>query len=303
MSERDAHELLARFNLSDAAYELVAPGARYEVVEQLVDGATMRVFAQAPSCLAALYREAAHQYTDDTLFVYEEERYTFAQAWENARRVASGLRMLGVKPGDRVGIAMRNYPEWVWAFMGATSLGAVVVAMNAWWTGEEMVYGIRDSGLRTLVVDRERLEHVAPYLEEIALDVVAVRTEHLSGQGVIGWDQLIEAGDAAFAPEDIASEERATILYTSGSTAHPKGVVSTHRALIHAVIGAFAAAALARAGQAPKPRPYPPAMILTVPLFHVTGLVVQLAGVFRLWSKAGWHVQVGCGEGARDHRT
>lgn len=59
----------------------------------------------------------------------------------------------GVRPGDRVAIAMRNYPEWVLAFWAAARLGAVLVPLNAWWTGPELAYGLSDSGAKLLVAD------------------------------------------------------------------------------------------------------------------------------------------------------
>ena len=82
---------------------------------------------------------------------------------------------------------------------------------------------------------------------------------------------------------DTQPDDNATILYTSGSTSHPKGVLSSHRAIIHSLLGWEAAAALARAnsGRAPRPRDMQPSMILTVPLFHVTGLNGQLLPSFR----------------------
>lgn len=268
------------------AAALIGPGGPYEVVETRVGDADFRLFRHAPRNLGELYREAlAHG--DQDFYVYEDERYTFADAYRSAQRVSEGLRRLGVQPGDRVGIAMRNYPEWLWAFMGITDAGAVAVCMNAWWTGEEMMYAIRDSGLRTLFVDRERLEHLGPFLEEKLLDVIAVRTEHTSGRGVMGWERFLDAPPDAAAPQpgaaaDVDPEDYATLLYTSGSTAHPKGVISTHRAVIHALLGWEAAAALAAAmAPASQPSAFAPAMILTVPLFHVTGLNVQFLSSLR----------------------
>ena len=269
--------------MSEAARALLGPGGDFELVEREVRGVRMPTFANAPRNLRELYR-AGLEYADATFYVYEDERYTFADAWRMCERTAAGLQALGVRPGDRVGIAMRNYPEWIWAFMAVTSMGAVAVAMNAWWTGDEMMYGIEDSGLETLFVDRERLEHLAPYLDEKSLDVIAVRTPHNSGRGVRSWDAFL-AGAAAAEPEwpDIGPDDNATILYTSGSTAHPKGVLSAHGAIIHALLGWEAAAALARAdrGRAARPRDGQPSMILTVPLFHVTGLNGQLLPSFR----------------------
>ncbi len=265
-------------NYSRAARQLLAQGGEYELDERTIRGVTLPVFTNAPPHLRALY-EGALSHADDVFYVYENERYTFADAWRETQRVVAGLQALGVSYGDRVGVAMRNYPEWVFAYMGITSMGAVAVAMNAWWTGPEMQYGISDSGLKTIFVDRERLEHLSPYLDERELDVVAVRTPYVAGRGVQSWDAFCALGDDA-SPEVavIDPDDHAMILYTSGSTAHPKGVVSSHRAIIHSLLGWEASAALARAdaGRRPRPPERQPCMIITVPLFHVTGLNGQL---------------------------
>ncbi len=66
----------------------------------------------------------------------------------------------GVEPGDRVAIAMRNYPEWVLGYWAVVSIGAACVGMNAWWTSEEMAYGLSDSRPKVLIADGERVERV-----------------------------------------------------------------------------------------------------------------------------------------------
>jgi len=272
-------------NLNDlptAARDLLGVGGRFELTQANIRGVELPVFATAPNHLRDLYINAL-DHADETFFVYHDERYSFAKAWETAQQVMRGLHALGVEPGDRVGIALRNYPEWVFAFMGITSMGAVVVAMNAWWTGEEMKFGIEDSGLRTLFVDRERLEHISPYLDELSLNAIAIRTDHVSGSGVCKWDEFIASRKSDIPEVNIEPDQHATILYTSGSTAKPKGVVSSHRAIIHSLLGWEASAALARAiaGREPRPQMLQPSMILTVPLFHVTGLNGQLLPSFR----------------------
>lgn len=265
-----------------AARALLEPGGPYELAEANIRGVTSPVFRNAPAHLRALY-QGALAHGDDTFYVYEDERYTFGEAWRQAERVRAGLSRLGVQPGDRVGIALRNFPEWVFAYMGITSLGGVVVAMNAWWTGEEMIYGIEDSDLRTIFVDRERLERLSPYLDERDLDVIAVRTPHLAGRGVVPWTEFVDTADAAAPEPEIAPDDAAMMLYTSGSTARPKGVLSSHRAIVHSLLGWEAAAALSRAaaGRRQRPPERQPSMILTVPLFHVTGLNGQLLPSFR----------------------
>lgn len=262
---------------SPAAQALLGPGGAYELTETSVRGTPLPVFRNAPPHLRAFY-EGSHDHAEHTFLVYEDERYTFAQAWRRVEQVMGGLAALGVAPGDRVAIAMRNYPEWVFSYMGITSMGAIAVAMNAWWTGEEMLYGLADSGARTIFVDRERLEHLSPYLGELSLTTVVVRTPHFAGRGVMPWSEFIARGGAPVVRFDVEPDDHAMILYTSGSTARPKGVVSSHRAIIHSVLGWEAAAALARAdaGRRQRPPERQPCMIITVPLFHVTGLNGQL---------------------------
>jgi long-chain acyl-CoA synthetase len=267
---------------NQASSALLGPGGQFEIVTAGIRGVPLPTFKTAPHHLPELYQSAL-EYRDEIFYVYEGERFSFADAWGEAQRVCCALQAIGVQPGDRVGISMRNYPEWIWSFMGITSMGAVAVAMNAWWSGEEMVYAIDDSGLRTLFVDRERLEHLAPYLDEKDLNVIVVRSEHTSGRGVRGWGDFTASESASMAVPDIQPDDNAMILYTSGSTSHPKGVLSSHRAIVHSLLGWEAAAALARAnsGRGPRPRDMQPSMILTVPLFHVTGLNGQLLPSFR----------------------
>ena len=113
--------------------------------------------------------------------VYDDERYTYART---TRLVATLARRLaddyGVAHGDRVALALRNYPEWVVTFWATVSLGAVAVPLNAWWTGPELAYGLSDSGAKVLVADGERLERVADRLGELDLaGVVGARTDRL----------------------------------------------------------------------------------------------------------------------------
>jgi long-chain acyl-CoA synthetase len=269
-----------RFDRQAAMAEFTAPGRPYEMTTALVDGAEFRVFANAPENLRELYR-CGLQFGDRDFFVYQGERYNYQAGWRLAAQVANQLLARGVEPGDRVGIALRNYPEWIWAFMGITSVGAVAVAMNAWWSGEELVYGIEHSGLDLLFVDRERLERVAPFLDRLNVDLVTVRCQ---SEEHPDWAAFLADASAEMPEFGAAPDDNALIMYTSGYTSRPKGVLSTHRAIIHAVLGwecalAFAAERypeLAAAGPAE-----PPPMLLAVPLFHVNGLHVQLLSSFR----------------------
>ena len=100
---------------------------------------------------------------DKTFLVYEDERTTFAEHYRIACTLARRLQTtFGVEQGDRVAIIMRNLPEWVMAFWAATLTGAIVVPLNAWWSGEELRYGLEDSGSKVVFVDSERAQRIRP---------------------------------------------------------------------------------------------------------------------------------------------
>ena len=131
---------------------LTAPGERHELQTIAVGGVPCRVFVHAPESLRAMYADAV---SDRDFIVYGDERMTFAQTWAEAGRIGAVLvSEFGVVPGDRVAIAMRNYPEWMTTFAAVTSIGAIAVAMNALWGPEEMEFGLRDCGATVLVPTR-----------------------------------------------------------------------------------------------------------------------------------------------------
>ena len=265
--------------IAAAFAQAIGPGQPYEVITQNIDGVDFRVFRNAPPTLTALYQDGL-AFADRDFYVYEDERCTFAAAWQRAAEVACALQARGVAKGDRVGIALRNYPEWIAAFMGITAAGGIAVAMNAWWSGEELVYGIEDSGLKLLVADGERVERLTPHLEALDINLITVRSE-LDGHET--WEALVASAEGTAMPEvDISPDDDALILYTSGSTSHPKGVLSTHRSIIHALLGWESAASISASffpGLIDEDEI--PSMLLSVPLFHVAGLNVQLLSSFR----------------------
>src|SRR5205814_2755965 len=117
---------------------------------------------------------------DNTFLVYEDERMTFEEHFRAAAHLANTLVVeYGVEKGDRVAIAMRNFPEWALAFWAAAVAGAVVVPLNAWWTGEELAYGLADSGSTILFADAEREERLEPQWDELAglRAVIVARSE------------------------------------------------------------------------------------------------------------------------------
>src|SRR5215469_531971 len=208
---------------------LTGPGQQFEVVEETVFGVRMRVFKNAPPSMRAVL-EASRAFGDRDFLVYGDERWTFAEHY----RIAAGLanRLLEhdqLVKGQRVGIAMRNYPEWVMAFWAIQAAGLVAVPLNAWWTGRELDYAIRDSDLRLVIADGERLALMRPTLGELGVHAIAVRSRSEPTGSEERWDDMIARLDRSAAMPDVAidPDDDATILYTSGTTGSPKGAVAT----------------------------------------------------------------------------
>ena len=267
---------------AQAIAELTAPGQPYELREQVINGRRLRTFASAPASLRVLFESTA---SDLSCITYLQEHWSFAEAWAAAARIGHVLvHDCGVKPGDRVAISMRNYPEWMLAFNAATSIGAVAVAMNAHWQADEMAYGLQDSGAKVLIADQERLDRVAACGDLPGLQVLAVRPSKLLAAGVRNMaDLTAAAGAVPMPPVDIQPDDPATILYTSGSTGHPKGVLSSHRNIVSALLSWELDRFIGEkvTGIVPPAPAIQPGTLLAVPLFHVTGLHASYLAGFR----------------------
>lgn len=264
--------------LDAAIASITAPGGPLAVGRETVRGVELPVFVNAPANLRDLTAMFMPGHADKEFLVYQGERMSFAAVQAQAVQVAAMLQhRYGIAKGDRVAIAMRNYPEWISLFLGATMLGAVVVPMNAWWQSDELAYGLRDSGTRLALVDEERLRRIAA-IEGLAIPMVAVRTSHAVAEGfgaTVFEDALAEAPAEPWFLPPLYGEDDATIMYTSGSTGAPKGAVSTHRAMVSGTLS-YLVQGLALLQISVERGLQPPAqqiMLLNVPLFHITGLV------------------------------
>jgi long-chain acyl-CoA synthetase len=276
-------------HLRDTWDELTAEGGAFSTSEIEVRGVPMRVFDSAPPHMRAVWEMAA-AHADKTYVVYEDERYTYAEIGAQVRTLAALLHDVhGVGRGDRVAIAMRNYPEWVVGYWATISLGAAVVGMNAWWTGPEMEFGLTDSRPKVLIADDERLERVMPHLEKVRehapMHVISVRTEGVLPDDASRWTDVVRPEDAPDALPDatIDPDDDACIFYTSGTTGFPKGAQLTHRGSVHNIMhlvfwamatGMADAKAVAAGGREapadPPPAPEQPVFMAPTPLFHVT---------------------------------
>ena len=279
-----ADKVWPAMSIADANRLLTAPGSPFEMDTITIRGIETRVYRNAPPHLRAVF-ELGKGWGDRDFIVYEGERLTFDAHYRAAVTLGRVFAdRFGIRKGDRVAIAMRNFPEWSIAFWAAAALGAVVVPINAWGTGPELEYCISDSGSKLVVVDGERLERLKPHMAELQVaGVIAARASHEPLGDAVAFEDLVgmpadyaKLSDAPLPDPGLDPEDDATIFYTSGTTGKPKGALGTQRNMMTNLMStgyASARAFLRRGETPPAPSPDDPqrSMLLSVPLFHATG--------------------------------
>jgi long-chain acyl-CoA synthetase len=296
-------------SLSDATARLIEPGQAFEVAEVDIRGITTRVWKNCPPTLRSIL-ELSRGYGEATFLVYEDERMTFVEHFAEVAALAQVLAgRYGVTVGDRVAIVMRNYPEWVVSFWAAAALGAVIVPLNAWWTGPELAYGLDDSGTKVAVVDAERLGRLLPHLDELRAcgleNVVVVRPDDARHAvdvpaAVARYDELMRGArsddEPQLPPAVIDTDDNATIFYTSGTTGKPKGALGTQRNICTNLLSLGfinARGQLMASDSLVPPSGTQNSNLLSVPLFHATGchsiLVANTASGGKLVMMRRWN--------------
>ncbi len=278
-----------------AIAQLTAEGAPYEIVTA-ADGT--RSYSSAPANLAEALG-VARNHGDREFLIYEGERRSFNQLMDEADALAAALQAAGITKGDRVALAMRNYPEWMSAFIACVSIGAVVVPVNSWGRPDEIAYTVEDAQARLVICDQQRYDGVAQRMAQQGIRMLLARPADSNHA-----DNLASfvAGYSGKRPEQVAidGDDTALIMYTSGTSGKPKGAVSTHRAVCQAIYNMECAAIAAamtngelitrmlEAGNEPT-------SLLAVPLFHVSGCHAQflanLRGGRRIVMMYKWDVE------------
>lgn len=272
MSATDVTEIIRP--LDEAVAALTQPGAPFEITRAVLRGHEYPVYASIPNNLGE-YFEFMRKHGDAEFLVYLDQRIGYTEALELALGFAAKLSEQGVQKGDRIAIVSRNNPEWIIAFITAVAMGAVAVPMNGWWTTDELDYAIDDSGAKWVVADAERIERLKPLIDKYALNIVATdpaAAALIGAPTVQDWGR--EGQSLDWQKPEVDIDDNATILYTSGSTGHPKGVLSTHRGVLSALyswllMGVASKQVEALAPAEPQGK-VQPVGLLTVPLFHCT---------------------------------
>jgi long-chain acyl-CoA synthetase len=176
--------------------------------------------------LAAAFVRSAEKNPRKTALYWGEREYSFAEFVQQTARVAGYLQhQMGVKPGDRVAIWLKNCPEFIPALFGVLQAGAVVVPINNFLKPNEVNYILRDAGADVMITDATLAEGL-PELQAARSQLRCLQVEQFSTEAI--------NAPAVNPPERVAGD-LAVIIYTSGTTGRPKGAMLSHGNLLHNV--------------------------------------------------------------------
>lgn len=190
-------------------------------------------------------RYAEQQFPQKTGVVCGSERFTYAQFADRARRLAGGLRRLGVAPGDRVAFLSMNCHRLIEAYYGVLEAGAVLLPLNIRLAPHELAFILRDAGVKILFVGKEFVDLAGAFRK----DVPGVETfVLLEGSSQAEWlvpknyEEMLASADPVRSDfMKVDEDSLAELFYTSGTSANPKGVMLTHRNIyLHAMSVALA---------------------------------------------------------------
>ncbi|GAA6059165.1 hypothetical protein JCM10212_005510 [Sporobolomyces blumeae] len=259
---------------------LTGPDMPWEMEDKVIKGRRVKVYKQQAPSVRDFWL-ASKAFGKKDCLVYEGERYTFEETHAKVEHLASLFHQRGVRKGDRVAIAMRNLPEWVFSFYAAHTIGAVAVAVNAWLSPEALAHVLRLTQPSFAVVDEERAVLFKEQLDSLknggCKGLLVVRS---SGSPPAGFEKFEDALRATpsrpLPPIEILPEDPATLFLTSGTTSLPKAVLATQRQFLTNKLNTSIASvrSILRQGLMP-PAPDPDAeqrvALITIPLFHVMG--------------------------------
>ena len=205
-------------------------------------------------------RRARKLYPDRVAVIDGDSRWTYAQFLDRCDRWSAALQKLGIKPRDRVAYLSPNTHTQLESFYAVPQIGAVLVPLNYRLTADDFVYLINHSGSRIVCVDRDYLD---------AIDSIRSRlpcVEHFvalnaQGENWLDYEAMIDASPGEFTRPEIHETDLLTINYTSGTTAHPKGVMITHRNAWMNSIGTLLHVPMTCADR----------YLWTLPMFHANG--------------------------------
>ncbi len=231
-----------------------------------------------------LFRECAERWPDNVALEIQRrdqvESNTYADVRGKAESIGRWLKDNGFQPGARIAILADNHPRWITAYLGIIAAGCTAVPLDTAFHADQVAKVLKDSGSSLLVCDGKHLEVAQGAVAGLAVPILLTDSAGVrsAGRGAVGptqsspaqlignLDQIFAAGPDNFSPAPVALDGVASLLYTSGTTADPKGVMLTHSNLMGEV---RAVSSWARVG--PQD-----AVLGVLPLFHVLSQMANL---------------------------
>ena len=255
-------------NLKEAFAHLRKVNPLLEITDRTINGSNYKVFKNAPKTMRDLFTVIEFLHGDFPFIVEGKNQLTFAETIQKAKNICTYLNKVGIKPGDKVGICMQNCTEWVVIYVALSAYGVTVVPFNSWWKKEELSYGVEHSEVKLIFSDTKRYET----LKDLNIEIIV--NEPIDNKQT--FNEIVSGTSTEWPEANATEEDISVLLYTSGSTGLPKGVMLTHLAIINSLFSFYTLGELRKIVHNETLLDVENASVLiNVPLFHVTGLVTQ----------------------------
>ncbi len=257
--------------------------------EATIGGTRLRIHKNRPRNLPEILKRNADLYPGKEAFVFEDQRITYGELFRIVTRISGAFRSFGTQKGDRIALLLANTIEFVYSYLAVTSMGAIAVPLNYRLTPEELEYQIAHVGAKGLILDEEywpNFESIQGKTKGLEKVFLVGKSAGCAGKKVLPFSDLINYRDSYFNEKDIDGEAIAGIVFTSGTTGRPKGVMLSHR---NVIANALSVSHILLINHQAK-------QLIITPLFHVSALHGQLmttlvlgatAVLFRKYSTKG----------------